>query len=326
MVSNSARNNDNTGNTPGSTPDIATGSSTISDAEAAERLASLQPALLEKYERLRSIIRSHGRLKVAFSGGVDSSFLLRVAHDVLGDQAEGVTAQSATFPAREYNEAVAFAAQWGIPHRTIVSEELDVEGFADNPTNRCFLCKSELFGKIRAIADLEPGTRVAEGSNADDLGDYRPGLQAVAKHGVVSPLREAGLTKQDIRDLSWALGLGTWDKPAFACLSSRFPYGERITVEKLTAIDQAEQFLREKGFRQVRVRHHGTIGRIEVDAAEIARLLDAGLRAEIDARLKACGFTYVCVDLKGYRTGSMNETLAPDVRRSATSKASGSAG
>lgn len=282
-----------------------------------DRLATLQPALITKYERLQAIIRGYGRLKVAFSGGVDSSFLLRVAHDVLGNGAEGVTAQSATFPAREYAEAVRFAAHWGIPHRTIVSEELDVEGFADNPTNRCFLCKSELFGKIRAIAELEPGMRVAEGSNADDLSDYRPGLKAVAQHGVVSPLREAGLTKQEIRDLSWALGLSTWDKPAFACLSSRFPYGEKITREKLAAIDQAEQYLRERGFRQVRVRHHGTIARIEVDASEIDRLLDASLRAEIDARIKACGFTYVCVDLKGYRTGSMNETLAPDVRQAA---------
>jgi len=291
-----------------------------------DRLATLAPELLAKYERLQGIIRACGRLKVAFSGGVDSSFLLRVAHDVLGDQAEGVTAQSATFPAREYDEAVRFAAHWGIPHRTIVSEELDVEGFADNPTNRCYLCKSELFGKIRAIAELEPGTRVAEGSNADDMGDYRPGLQAVAQHGVASPLREAGLTKQDIRDLSWALGLSTWDKPAFACLSSRFPYGEKITREKLAAIDASEQALCDLGFRQVRVRHHGTIARIEVDAREIDRLFDAGLREAIDTKIKACGFTYVCVDLKGYRTGSMNETLAADVRRAATGSANGTNG
>lgn len=286
--------------------------------ENTNSLASPTPAVLAKYERLQAVIRGYGRLKVAFSGGVDSSFLLKAAHDVLGDAVEGVTARSATFPLREYEEAVRFAARWKIPHRTIVSEELEVEGFADNPTNRCFLCKSELFSKIRAIVALEPGTQVAEGSNADDLSDFRPGLKAVAEQGVVSPLREAGLCKQDIRDLSRALGLETWDKPAFACLSSRFPYGEKITVEKLTAIDQAEQFLRELGFRQVRVRHHGTIARIEVDAQEIGRLLDAALRGQVDVRLKACGFTYVCVDLKGYRTGSMNDTLTPEARQSVT--------
>ena len=270
---------------------------------------TVDQATREKFEKLQQIIRSYGRLVVAFSGGVDSSFLLKVAHDVLGDSVLAVTAQSVTFPEREYQEAVAFAKKWGIRHRTIVSEELDVEGFAENPVNRCYLCKNELFTKIKGIANEEQTNFVAEGSNMDDLTDYRPGLQAVKEQGVVSPLRLAGLTKKEIRILSKDLGLSTWDKPAFACLSSRFPYGEKITREKLIAIDRAEQYLRDIGFYQVRVRHHGTIARIEVDAIEITRFLDEQLRADIDKHLKSLGFTYVCIDLKGYRTGSMNETL-----------------
>lgn len=263
----------------------------------------------KKYNDLQNIIREHGKIAIAFSGGVDSSFLLKVAHDVLGDGVLGVTARSATFPEREYNEAVTFAQKWQINHRTIVSEELDVEGFADNPKNRCFLCKSELFTKITGIAAAEGYTAVAEGSNADDLLDYRPGLQAVKEQGVISPLRQAKLNKQEIRDLSRMLGLSTWDKPAFACLSSRFPYGEQITREKLQAIDQAEQYLMDIGFRQVRVRHHGTIARIEVESAEIQKITTEPIRSDINAHFKQLGFAYVCVDLKGYRTGSMNETI-----------------
>ena len=247
---------------------------------------------------------------VAFSGGVDSSFLLKVAHDVLSERVLAVTAQSATFPAREYDEAVCFAAEWQIPHRTVLSEELDIDGFSDNPTNRCFLCKSELFSKIRALAAEAGYAHVAEGSNADDLLDFRPGLQAIKAQGIISPLREAGLTKQEIRDLSQMLGLRSWDKPSFACLSSRFPYGEKITREKLAQIDQAEQYLLDLGFRQVRVRHHGTIARIEVEEREIDRIMAEKTRLDIHDHFKKLGFAYVCLDLKGYRTGSMNETLS----------------
>ncbi len=266
--------------------------------------------VMRKYQNLQDILRKYKRLAVAFSGGVDSSFLIKVARDVLDQDVLGVTARSATFPEREYNEAVQFAKKWQIKHQTIVSEELDVDGFADNPKNRCFLCKSELFSKINDIAQAQGYGAVAEGSNADDLLDYRPGLQAVKEQGVVSPLREAQLTKQEIRDLSRMLGLSTWDKPAFACLSSRFPYGEQITREKLKAIDQAEQFLMDIGFRQVRVRHHGTIARIELASSEIQRMTQVEIREKVDSYLRELGFTYVCVDLKGYRTGSMNETLA----------------
>lgn len=272
-------------------------------------IAVVNPDTLAKYENLINILRQAGSLVVAFSGGVDSSFLLRVAHDVLGDRVMAVTAQSATFPAREYDEAVCFAEEWQIPHQTVLSEELEIEGFSDNPTNRCFLCKSELFDKIRAIAVEQGYAHVAEGSNADDLLDFRPGLQAIKEQGIISPLREANLTKQEIRDLSQMLGLRSWDKPSFACLSSRFPYGEKITREKLAQIEQAEQHLLDLGFRQVRVRHHGPIARIEVEEREINRIMEEKTRLDIHAFLKSLGFAYICLDMKGYRTGSMNETL-----------------
>ena len=261
----------------------------------------------DKLELFKDNLKKLESLVVAFSGGVDSSFLLRVAHDVLGDKVLAVTARSSTYPEREYREAVEFVAQYGIPHRIIVSEELEVEGFSENPLNRCYLCKNELFSKMRQIAETEGYTYVAEGSNQDDLGDYRPGLQAVSEMGIKSPLRTAGLTKEDIRVLSREMGLKTWDKPSFACLSSRFPYGERITVEKLQMVDKAEQYLIDQGFRQARVRHHGTVARIEVDGADFNRFFDVEMRNGVFTTLKGIGFTYVTLDLKGYRTGSMNE-------------------
>lgn len=263
----------------------------------------------EKYEKLKELLKSYNRLVVAFSGGVDSSFLVRVAHDVLGDNVLAVTARSATYPEREFKEAVAFAGAYGIPHRAIVSEELEVEGFSKNPVNRCYLCKRELFEKIIEIADNEGYKFVAEGSNKDDLSDFRPGLQAVKEHGVVSPLREAGLTKDDIRELSKELGLKTWNKPSFACLSSRFPYGQTITVEKLQMVDKAEEFLLSKGFTQVRVRHLGDTARIELHPDELSRIVEPALRDETARLFKSLGFTYCTLDLKGYRTGSMNEVL-----------------
>lgn len=263
----------------------------------------------EKFEKLKEYLKSLESLVIAFSGGVDSTFLLKVAHDVLGDNVIAVTARSSTFPEREYKEAVAFTAEHYIKHKTIVSEELDVEGFSDNPPNRCYLCKKELFVKIIDLANSENIKFVAEGSNQDDLGDYRPGLKAVDELKVVSPLREALLTKQEIRTLSKELGLKTWDKPSFACLSSRFPYGEKITVQKLNSIDKAEQILLDLGFKQVRVRHHGTIARIEVYEGEINKFLDTQIRDKIYKEFIEIGFKYTALDLKGYRTGSMNETL-----------------
>ena len=272
-----------------------------------------------KYEALKEYLRSLGSVAVAFSSGVDSTFLLKTAHDVLGDKCIAITAMSSSFPKRELEEAKTFCEKEGIRHITVESEELEIEGFCQNPTNRCYICKKELFEKIWDIATKEGLNAVAEGSNMDDNGDYRPGLQAVAELGVKSPLRHSELYKEDIRALSKDLDLPTWEKQSFACLSSRFVYGETITKEKLGMVDKAEQLLLDLGFHQVRVRIHGgdmetgdttgTIARIEVEPKEFAKLMEPATREQIANALKSYGFTYVTLDLFGYRTGSMNATL-----------------
>ncbi|MDR0905024.1 MAG: ATP-dependent sacrificial sulfur transferase LarE [Oscillospiraceae bacterium] len=263
----------------------------------------------EKNAKLKARLAALPGLVVAFSGGVDSTFLLKTAHDAIGDNVIAVTARSCSFPERELREAQAFCAAEGIMHVIVDSEELEIEGFSENPTNRCYMCKNELFTKIWEVAKVNNIAYVCEGSNMDDEGDYRPGLQAVAEQGALSPLREAELYKADIRELSRELGLDTADKQSFACLSSRFPYGETITKEKLRQIDEAEQTLLDLGLKQVRVRHHGEVARIETDENGFHLFEDKDIRKNLYTRFKNLGFTYVSLDLLGYRTGSMNETL-----------------
>jgi len=265
--------------------------------------------LKDKLNNLKAIIGKHKSAVVAFSGGVDSTFLLKVAAEVLGDKVLAVTAHSSTYPERELKEAIKFAEDNSIRHRVIISEELEVDGFSDNPVNRCYLCKNELYVKIKAVAEEEGMECIFEGSNVDDLGDFRPGMQAVREHGVISPLREAQLTKEEIRLLSKEMGLETWDKQAFACLSSRFPYGEKITRERLQMVDRAEQFLLDLGFKQVRVRFHKDIARIEVTQENFEKIIQPDIREKIYSEFKKIGFMYTALDLKGYRTGSMNEGL-----------------
>ncbi len=266
--------------------------------------------LEEKRRRLYGILERMGGVVVGFSGGVDSSYLLAAAVEVLGQRALGVTACSETYPERERREAEALARRLGARHRLIVSEELDVPGFAENPRNRCYFCKRELFTKLWEVARQEGLPHVADGSNVDDRGDYRPGRVAARELGVRSPLEEAGLTKQDIRELSRLMGLPTWDKPAFACLSSRFPYGTRITREKVSQVGRAEDALWRLGLRVVRVRHHGDVARIELGPEEFDRVVN-GLRDAVVRAVKEAGYTYVALDLQGYRTGAMNEALDP---------------
>ncbi len=263
----------------------------------------------QKLDLLKALLQEMNLAVLAYSGGVDSSLLLRVASEVMGPRLIAVTAVSETYPDGELRGAQEFARLLGVTHKVLPTEELASEEFVRNTTERCYHCKRELFAKLRQLADSEGISAVIEGSNTDDLSDYRPGRKAAQEFGLRSPLVEAGFSKADVRECARMLHLSVWDKPSLACLSSRIPYGTRITPEILHMVQAAEDRLRAHGFRQVRVRHHGDIARIEVTKEDFAKLISGDVIAAVTAEFKKLGYTYVCLDLEGYRTGSMNEVF-----------------
>ena len=267
-----------------------------------------------KLEKLRALLKGYGSCLVAYSGGVDSVFLARVAHDVLGNRSLAAIADSPSLPRRELAEALELATQFAFPVRVLQTQEFSNTNYTANPSNRCYFCKHELFEELTPLAKSENFAVIAYGENASDIGDFRPGAQAAAEFQVRAPLKEAGLTKAEIRELSAQLGLPTADKPQMACLSSRVPYGETVTPEKLRMIEQAEYVLRDLGFHNVRVRHHElqkqSLARVEVGPAEMQKFLTDGVADKISAAFKQIGYTHVTLDLQGYRRGSTNEVLA----------------
>lgn len=280
----------------------------------------MEQSMVEQLEALKGYLAEKKQLAVGFSGGVDSAFLLKVAHDVLGENVVAVTAKVRSLPKRELDIAREFCRKEGIPHSIVEVDELEIKGFAENPIDRCYICKKVLFGKICEEAARQGMPYIAEASNLDDNGDYRPGLRAVEELGVLSPLRETGIDKKTIRALAKELGILVWNKPSFACLATRFVYGEQITAEKLAMVDAAEQFLAERRFRQVRVRVHGAdaahlLARIEFGEEDFFKALSVPMCRRIQEKLKEIGFAFVTLDLGGYRMGSMNDGIEKDEGR-----------
>ena len=275
--------------------------------QAAGGIEAMSLTVEAKERKLRELLRGYGSVMVAFSGGVDSAYLAYVAHDELGEQALAVTGDSASYPTFQRELADRLTRQFGIRHEVIFTQEFNDTNYTSNPPNRCYFCKTELYSKLNQVAEEWRLAVICDGTNADDVGDYRPGRQAAREQGVQSPLLDCGMTKADIRDLSRRAGLPTWDEPASACLSSRVPYGQLVTLEKLSAVDRAESALRRLGFKQVRVRHHGDIGRVEISEDELPRALSPDMAKAISAAVKVVGFKYVALDLDGYRMGSLNE-------------------
>lgn len=278
-------------------------------------IADLSEKTLKKYNNLKGLLRKMGRVLVAFSGGVDSTFLLKAAQDVLGENVLAVIASSVTYSQREREEALKLAAELNVRCQVIETHELDNPDFSRNSPQRCYYCKKELFSRLKEIAQSEGIPYVLDGSNYEDTQDFRPGLEAVDELGVCSPLREAGLVKGEIRQLSHKLGLPTWQKPSFACLSSRFPYYTEIDPQSLKQIERAEEYLRKLGFSQFRVRHHDQIARIEIAQQDFSKLLEKGVKKKIIQYFKKLGYAYIALDLEGYRSGSMNEPLFMQKKR-----------
>ena len=269
----------------------------------------MRTELAQKYANLQMLLKPFGKVAVAFSGGVDSALLLHAAHTTLPGQVMALTACSCVFPHSEQRSVRETVQQWGIPQKEIAVDFLSIPNVAENPSDRCYWCKRELLGAFCRVAKEAGINTVLEGSNVDDLGDYRPGLSALRESSVKSPLCDAGMTKADIRELSRELGLPAWDKPSMACLASRIPYGEPVTPDKLRMVEQAEEILLQMGFGQIRVRHHGKVARIECAPEDFAGFLDAQTRKELSQRFQEIGFPYTSLDLQGYRTGSLNETI-----------------